>query len=92
MIDKYNEMHRGRELLTFSEFCEFECVIKNHVAALQEPAMETLKHVREIVQNVFREICYLSFDQYPPLRYIVSKMINDIQSKQKDKVEKIIKE
>lgn len=46
MVDKYNEMHRGRELLTFSEFCEFECVIKDHVAALQEPAMETLKHVR----------------------------------------------
>ncbi|KAK9962660.1 hypothetical protein ABG768_008014 [Culter alburnus] len=92
MVDKYNEMHRGRELLTFSEFCEFECVIKDHVAALQEPAMETLKHVREIVQNAFREICYLSFDLYPPLKYIVSKMINDIQSKQETKVEKRIKE
>ncbi|CAM4556480.1 unnamed protein product [Leuciscus chuanchicus] len=92
MIDKYNEMHRGRELLTFSEFCEFECVIKDHVAALQEPAMKTLKHVREIVQNVFREICYLSFDQYPALRYIVSRMINNIQSKQEAKVEKRIKE
>ncbi|XDV31671.1 hypothetical protein PO909_002634, partial [Leuciscus waleckii] len=92
MIDKYNEMHRGRELLTFSEFCEFECVIKDHVAALQEPAMKTLKNVREIVQNVFREICYLSFDQYPALRYIVSRMINNIQSKQEAKVEKRIKE
>ncbi|KAK7172214.1 hypothetical protein R3I93_004504 [Phoxinus phoxinus] len=92
MIDKYNEMHRGRELLTFSDFCEFECVIKDHVAALQEPAMKTLKHVREIVQNVFREICYLSFDQYPLLRYTVSKMINDIESKQEAKVEKRIKE
>ncbi|ROI16086.1 Interferon-induced GTP-binding protein Mx, partial [Anabarilius grahami] len=92
MVDKYNEIHRGRELLTFSDFCEFECVIKDHVAALQEPAMKTLKHVREIIQKVFREICYLSFDQYPQLRYIVSKMINDIQSKQEAKVEKRIKQ
>ncbi|XP_067306846.1 interferon-induced GTP-binding protein Mx, partial [Pseudorasbora parva] len=92
MIDKYDELHRGRELLTFSDFSEFEYVIKEHVAALQEPAMETLKDVREIVQNMFREICYLSFDQYPPLRYIISKMINEIQSKQEVKVEKRIKE
>ncbi|XP_056118546.1 interferon-induced GTP-binding protein Mx [Rhinichthys klamathensis goyatoka] len=92
MIYKYNEMHRGRELLTFSDYCEFERVIKDHVAALQEPALKTLNHVREIVQDVFREICYLSFDQYPPLRNIVSKMIHDIQSKQEAKVEKRIKE
>lgn len=53
MIEKYNEMHRGRELLTFSEFCEFECVIQNHVAALQEPAMATLKDVRGTVFLIF---------------------------------------
>ncbi|KTF81336.1 hypothetical protein cypCar_00045273, partial [Cyprinus carpio] len=46
MIDKYNEMHRGRELLTFSDFCEFESVIKDYVAALRDPAIATLKHVR----------------------------------------------
>ncbi|XP_077065158.1 interferon-induced GTP-binding protein Mx-like [Siphateles boraxobius] len=92
MIDKYNEMHRGRELLTFSDYCEFERVIKNHVAALQEPAIDTLKDVREIVQDVFTKICYSSFDQYPQLRYIVSKMINNIQTKQEAEVEKRIKE
>uniref|UniRef100_A0A671L3L1 Interferon-induced GTP-binding protein Mx3-like n=1 Tax=Sinocyclocheilus anshuiensis TaxID=1608454 RepID=A0A671L3L1_9TELE len=53
MIEKYNEIHRGRELLTFSEFCEYECVIQNHVAALQEPAMATLKDVRGTVSFIF---------------------------------------
>ncbi|KAI2655944.1 Interferon-induced GTP-binding protein Mx [Labeo rohita] len=72
MIEMYNEKHRGRELLTFSEFCEFESVIKDHVADLQEPAIATLKKVREIVQNVFKEVCILCFDQYPSMRYIVS--------------------
>ncbi|TRY85138.1 hypothetical protein DNTS_006337, partial [Danionella cerebrum] len=92
MIEEYNEVHRGRELLTFSEFCEFECVIQNHVAALQEPAIETLNDIREIVQDKFREVCYSSFEQYPPLRYIISNMINDIQSKQEAEAEKRIKE
>nr|XP_055051632.1 interferon-induced GTP-binding protein MxB isoform X3 [Misgurnus anguillicaudatus] len=92
MIDKYNEIHRGRELLTFTDFCEFERVIKEHVADLQEPAMKILNDIREIVQNEFKVVCDLSFEQYPQLKYIVSNMINDIQSKQETKVEKRIKE
>ncbi|XP_051536021.1 interferon-induced GTP-binding protein Mx [Myxocyprinus asiaticus] len=92
MIDKYNEMHRGRELLTFSDFCKFECVIKDHVAALQDPALAILKHIRDIVQNEFQELCCSSFEQYPQLRYIVSNMVNDIQSKQESKGEKRIRE
>lgn len=49
MIEKYNEMHRGRELLTFTDFSEYERVIKEHVAALQEPAIAILKEVRGTV-------------------------------------------
>ncbi|KAA0702286.1 Mx Interferon-inducible [Triplophysa tibetana] len=92
MIEKYNELHRGRELLTFSDFSEYERVVQEHVADLQEPAMGILKEVREIVQNEFKVICDLSFEQYPQLKYIVSNIINDIQSKQETKVEKRIKE
>ncbi|XDV25692.1 hypothetical protein PO909_029566, partial [Leuciscus waleckii] len=92
MIDKYNEKHRGRELLTFSEFCEFECVIKDHVSTLQEPAMEMLKQVRDIVEKLFMEECSLSFEQYPTMRYKISNMINEIQSKQETEAEQRIKE
>uniref|UniRef100_A0A8C2BMP5 Myxovirus (influenza virus) resistance F n=1 Tax=Cyprinus carpio TaxID=7962 RepID=A0A8C2BMP5_CYPCA len=90
MIEKYNEMHRGRELLTFSEFIKFEYVIHDHVAALQKPAMQTLKDVQEIVQNKFREVCNLCFVQYPLLQ--LNKKIEEIQLKQQAKVEKRIKE
>uniref|UniRef100_A0A673FIX6 Interferon-induced GTP-binding protein Mx1-like n=1 Tax=Sinocyclocheilus rhinocerous TaxID=307959 RepID=A0A673FIX6_9TELE len=88
MVDKYNEMHRGRELLTFSDFCEFESVIKDHVAALQEPAMATLKHVRGTY--TLKKKLYF-FTRYA-LCCTPQKMINDIQSKQEAKVEKRIKE
>uniref|UniRef100_A0A8C1EY09 Uncharacterized protein n=1 Tax=Cyprinus carpio carpio TaxID=630221 RepID=A0A8C1EY09_CYPCA len=77
MIDKYNEMHRGRELLTFSDFCEFESVIKDYVAALRDPAIATLKHVRG------KCVLFLIYS---------IKIINDIQSRQEAKVEKRIKE
>ncbi|RXN06205.1 interferon-induced GTP-binding Mx3-like protein [Labeo rohita] len=83
MIEMYNEKHRGRELLTFSEFCEFESVIKDHVADLQEPAIATLKKVRD-TYHVQEACCKAAF----PLM----KMIHDIQSKQEAKVEKRIKE
>ncbi|XP_052472161.1 interferon-induced GTP-binding protein Mx [Carassius gibelio] len=92
IIEKYNEMHRGRELLTFSEYINFEHVIKDHVAALQKPAMKTLKDVREIVKNKFREVCNLCFVQYPLLQHNVFKKIDEIQSKQEAKVEKRIEE
>ncbi|KAI7800934.1 putative interferon-induced GTP-binding protein Mx1, partial [Triplophysa rosa] len=92
MIEKYNEMHRCRELLTFNDFCEYERVIKDHVADLQDPAMTLMKQVREIVQNEFKVVGDSSFERYPQLKYIVSNLINDIQSKQETKVEKRIKE
>ncbi|KAA0702287.1 Mx Interferon-inducible [Triplophysa tibetana] len=92
MLEMYNEMHRCRELLTFTDYCEFERVIKEHVSDLQDPATKLMKRVREIVQNEFKVVCDSSFEQYPQLKYIVSNMINDIQSKQETKVEKRIKE
>lgn len=66
MIDKYNEMHRGRELLTFSDFCEFESVIKDYVAALRDPAIATLKHVRGkcvlfLIYSIVRQIYNILF-------------------------------
>uniref|UniRef100_A0A673FR81 Interferon-induced GTP-binding protein Mx1-like n=1 Tax=Sinocyclocheilus rhinocerous TaxID=307959 RepID=A0A673FR81_9TELE len=95
MVDKYNEMHRGRELLTFSDFCEFESVIKDHVAALQEPAMATLKHVRVYYFHknyYFKNYVRVYFFTRYALCCTPQKMINDIQSKQEAKVEKRIKE
>uniref|UniRef100_A0A672MJP7 Interferon-induced GTP-binding protein Mx1-like n=1 Tax=Sinocyclocheilus grahami TaxID=75366 RepID=A0A672MJP7_SINGR len=93
MIEKYNEIHRGRELLTFSEFCEYECVIQNHVAALQEPAMATLKDVRGTVSFIFIVfIIIIIIVIFHVLPCIPQNMVNDIQTKQEAKAEKRIKE
>uniref|UniRef100_A0A8B9JVB6 Interferon-induced GTP-binding protein Mx3-like n=1 Tax=Astyanax mexicanus TaxID=7994 RepID=A0A8B9JVB6_ASTMX len=57
MIYKYDDLHRGRELLTFSDYSSLESLVKHQVKALEEPAMETLKIIRgELHQNTLRKI------------------------------------
>uniref|UniRef100_A0A3B4CHL8 Uncharacterized protein n=1 Tax=Pygocentrus nattereri TaxID=42514 RepID=A0A3B4CHL8_PYGNA len=90
MINKYDDLHRGRELLTFSDYSCLESLVKKQVNVLEEPAMETLKIIREVIQDEFKNVCDISFENYPHLRYIT--MIDDIQSKQEAKVETRIKE
>ncbi|XP_076838798.1 interferon-induced GTP-binding protein Mx3-like [Brachyhypopomus gauderio] len=92
MIREYDKQHRGRELITFNDFCALERVIKKQVDALEEPAMDTLKLIREVIQNEFKKICEISFENYPHLRYLVMTMIDNIQSKQEVRVETRIKE
>lgn len=46
MTEKYDEAHRGRELVTFSDYCVYESMVKKHVGDLKQPAMDTLKLIR----------------------------------------------
>lgn len=51
MTENY-EAHRGRELITFSDYCVYEALIQKHVNNLKPPALETLKTVRGNVKSV----------------------------------------
>jgi len=46
MTEKYDEAHRGRELVTFSDYCVYESMVKKHVGNLKQPALDTLKLIR----------------------------------------------
>ncbi|XP_068073631.2 interferon-induced GTP-binding protein Mx isoform X1 [Danio rerio] len=92
MTENYDEGHRGRELVTFSDYCVYESMVKRHVGDLKQPAMETLKLIRGIVQKEFRVMCELCFPNYPHLRHIIQNHIDEIHSKQESKVEKRIHE
>uniref|UniRef100_A0A673G3R0 Si:dkeyp-110c12.3 n=1 Tax=Sinocyclocheilus rhinocerous TaxID=307959 RepID=A0A673G3R0_9TELE len=92
MTEKYDEAHRGRELVTFSDYCVYESMVKKHVGDLKQPALDTLKFIRGIVQKEFMVMCELCFPNYPHLRHIILNHIDDIQSKQESKVEKRIHE
>lgn len=45
MTENY-EVHRGRELITFSDYCVYESLVQKHVNYLRLPAVETLKTIR----------------------------------------------
>uniref|UniRef100_A0A8C1YPK8 Si:dkeyp-110c12.3 n=1 Tax=Cyprinus carpio TaxID=7962 RepID=A0A8C1YPK8_CYPCA len=92
MTEKYDEAHRGRELVTFSDYCVYESMVKKHVGDLRQPALDTLKLIRGIVEKEFRVMCELCFPNYPHLRHIILNHIDDIQTKQESKVEKRIHE
>ncbi|KAF4075104.1 hypothetical protein AMELA_G00230810 [Ameiurus melas] len=91
MTENY-EAHRGRELITFSDYCVYEALIQKHVNKLTLPAIETLKTIRGIVQNEFRAQCELCFLNFPHLKFMIINQIDDIQSQQEAKVEKRIME
>uniref|UniRef100_A0A8C1TCX8 Si:dkeyp-110c12.3 n=1 Tax=Cyprinus carpio TaxID=7962 RepID=A0A8C1TCX8_CYPCA len=50
MTEKYDEAHRGRELVTFSDYCVYESMVKKHVGDLRQPALDTLKLIRGLNQ------------------------------------------
>ncbi|XP_051975951.1 interferon-induced GTP-binding protein Mx [Xyrauchen texanus] len=92
MTEKYDEVLRGRELVTFSDYCAYESMVKKHVGDLKQPAMDTLKLIRGIVQKEFMVMCELCFPNFPHLRRMILNKIDDIQSKQENKVDKRIHE
>ncbi|KAG1924748.1 interferon-induced GTP-binding protein Mx [Pimephales promelas] len=92
MIENYDEGHRGRELVTFSDYSVYESMVKKHVGDLKQPALDTSKLIRGIVQKEFRVMCELCFPNFPHLRHIILNQIDEIHSKQESKVDKRIHE
>ncbi|KAK7121475.1 hypothetical protein R3I93_022536 [Phoxinus phoxinus] len=92
MIEKYDEAHRGRELVTFSDYAVYELMVKKHVGDLKQPALDTMRLIRGIVQKEFRVMCELCFPNFPHLRHIILNHIDEIHSKQETKVDKRIHE
>ncbi|CAM4734634.1 unnamed protein product [Leuciscus chuanchicus] len=92
MTEKYDEAHRGREVVTFSDYCVYESMVKKHVGDLKQPALDTLRLIRGIVQKEFRVVCELCFPNFPHLRHVILNHIDEIHSKQESKVDKRIHE
>uniref|UniRef100_A0A674BKX8 Myxovirus (influenza virus) resistance F n=1 Tax=Salmo trutta TaxID=8032 RepID=A0A674BKX8_SALTR len=93
MIKNYDKEHRGRELITFSDYCVYEHAVQKHILGLQEPALDVLKAIRGMVQAEFRHVCEACFKiNYQSHNKIPQTKIDEIQMKQEAKVEKRIKE
>ncbi|KAJ8246754.1 hypothetical protein GJAV_G00255030 [Gymnothorax javanicus] len=82
VVKEYDEKHRGRELPGFSNYSVFEVVVQKLVVELKGPAIDTIKSIRDIVQEQFTEVAGTFFLNFPYLLCVSSNKIDNIQSTQ----------
>ncbi|XP_062866731.1 interferon-induced GTP-binding protein Mx3-like [Trichomycterus rosablanca] len=92
VVKEYDLKHRGKELPGFSDYKVFEMVVQKCVSQLTAPATDTLRIIREIIENQFADVSKACFTNYPYLQSIAANKIDNIQSKQEAKVEQRIME
>ncbi|KAG9348814.1 hypothetical protein JZ751_029131 [Albula glossodonta] len=92
VVKEYDLKHRGRELPGFSDYNVFEMVVQKLVTKLREPAMETMKTIREMVQMQFTDVAKNCFQHFPFLQCVSSNKIDNIQSNQEALVQERILE
>ncbi|XP_027012048.2 interferon-induced GTP-binding protein Mx2-like [Tachysurus fulvidraco] len=92
VVREYDLKHRGRELPGFSDYKVFEMVVQKLVIQLTEPAINTLRFIRDTIQQQFSDVSKTCFLSYPYLHFVAMNKIDNIQSKQEAKVEERIME
>ncbi|XP_060754692.1 interferon-induced GTP-binding protein Mx3-like [Neoarius graeffei] len=92
VANEYDLKHRGRELPGFSDYKVFEKEVQELVVQLIGPAIDTLRVIRETIQKQFSDVSKTCFLNYPFLQCVATNKIDNIQSKQEEKVEKRILE
>nr|AGI42757.1 myoxvirus resistance protein B [Anguilla anguilla] len=92
VVKEYDLKHRGRELAGFNNYTEFEMIVQRLVVKLKGPAMETMKIIRETVQQQFTDVAKTSFMNYPFLQCVSLNKIDNIQSTQEALVQERISE
>ncbi|GAA6085969.1 interferon-induced GTP-binding protein Mx3-like isoform X1, partial [Tachysurus ichikawai] len=92
VVSEYDLKHRGQELPGFSDYKVFEMVVQKLVSHLKEPAIDTLRVIRDTIQEQFLDVSKSCFPHYPYLQSVAMNKIDNIQSKQEAKVKKRIVE
>ncbi|KAG8450160.1 hypothetical protein GDO86_002695 [Hymenochirus boettgeri] len=90
-INDYEIRYRGRELPGFISFKTFEAIAKAQINSFEEPAMETLKEVTELVRSSFTWIAQQHFLALTNLHKSTKGKIEDICSEQLCKAEQTIR-
>ncbi|OCT93745.1 MX dynamin-like GTPase 1 L homeolog isoform X1 [Xenopus laevis] len=90
-ISEFENKYRGRELPGFISFKVFENIARGQIRCLEEPAMEKLKEVTEIVKAHFNQIAMKHFLAFPNLYRGAKVRIEDICHKQVWEAERTIR-
>ncbi|EHA98071.1 Interferon-induced GTP-binding protein Mx2, partial [Heterocephalus glaber] len=88
---KFENQHRGRELPGFVNYRTFEKIIKKQLQALEEPAVEMLHKVTEMVWKALTDVSEKNFTEFFNLHRTTKNKIEDIRSSQEEEAEKAIR-
>ncbi|XP_048146605.1 interferon-induced GTP-binding protein Mx-like isoform X2 [Corvus hawaiiensis] len=88
---KYEDQYRGREFPGFSNYRTFEDIIKEQIRELEEPAVEILNSVMELVEEKFMEVVKRNFANFHNLSRVAKVKIEDIREKQAAEAERHIR-
>ncbi|KAB0356271.1 hypothetical protein FD754_000427, partial [Muntiacus muntjak] len=90
-IRQFENRYRGRELPGFVNYRTFEIIIKKQVKVLEEPAVDMLHTVTDIIRNTFTDVSEKHFSEFFNLHRTAKSKIEDIRLEQEEAAEKSIR-
>ncbi|XP_075398387.1 interferon-induced GTP-binding protein Mx1 [Tenrec ecaudatus] len=88
---RFENQYRGRELPGFVNYRTFETIVKQQIKKLQDPALDMLHKVTDMVRGAFTETSVKNFDEYFNLHRTAKSKIEDIKLEQEKEAEKLIR-
>ncbi|XP_023393969.1 interferon-induced GTP-binding protein Mx1 [Pteropus vampyrus] len=90
-ICKFENQYRGRELPGFVNYKTFENIIKQQIKTLEEPAVDMLHIVTQMVWLAFTEVSQKNYNEFFNLYKVSKSKIEDIKTEQEREAEKSIR-
>ncbi|XP_038201951.1 interferon-induced GTP-binding protein Mx1-like isoform X1 [Arvicola amphibius] len=90
-IKVFENQYRGRELPGFVNYMTFENIIKKQIKALEEPAVDMLHRVTDMVRTAFISVSSNNFGDFFNLFSAAKSKIEDIRLKQEETAEALIR-
>ncbi|XP_020007585.2 interferon-induced GTP-binding protein Mx1 [Castor canadensis] len=90
-MKRFENQYRGRELPGFVNYRTFETIIKEQVRALEEPAVDLLHRVTDMVRVAFTNVSAKYFQEFFNLHKTAKNRIEDIRLDQEKEAEKLIR-
>uniref|UniRef100_A0A8C2VA83 Interferon-induced GTP-binding protein Mx1 n=1 Tax=Chinchilla lanigera TaxID=34839 RepID=A0A8C2VA83_CHILA len=90
-VMKFENQHRGRELPGFVNYKTFEMIMKSQLRVLEEPAVDLLREVTEMVRKAFTAVSDKNFSEFFNLHKTSKNKIEDIGSDQEEAAEAAIR-
>ncbi|CAI5688590.1 unnamed protein product [Oreochromis niloticus] len=87
---EFERMYRGRELPLFVSYSTFESIIQKQIKQLEEPAIQKLKEVSEVVRKELFELAQNSFVGFPNLINTAKMNIETIMKEREEEAKSIL--